>query len=77
MQQAGKFLGISERQVRYLVAEKELPHLYVGKLLKFRPDSLREWVKKEETPSKLKLRSKLTDMPMEEGDQDAQGRAPS
>ena len=42
--QLGERLGITVRHVRHLVAEKRVPYLKVGKLVRFDPDEIVQWL---------------------------------
>jgi excisionase family DNA binding protein len=37
-------LGITERHVRRLVAERRIPFVKVGRFVRFDPDSVRRWL---------------------------------
>lgn len=39
-----QFLGVTERKVRSLIAEGELPHYKVGRVLRFRPEEVGAWL---------------------------------
>jgi excisionase family DNA binding protein len=42
--QLAERLGITVRHVRRLVAEKRVPYLKVGKLVRFDPDEIKQWL---------------------------------
>ncbi len=42
--QLAERLGITVRHVRRLVAEKRVPYLKVGKLVRFNPDEIKQWL---------------------------------
>lgn len=42
--EAARYLNVSERYVRRLVAERRIPFLKVGRLLRFRPHDLEEYL---------------------------------
>jgi len=42
--QAARYLNVNERYVRRLVAERRIPFLKVGRLLRFRPRDLEEYL---------------------------------
>jgi excisionase family DNA binding protein len=42
--EAARYLNVSERYVRRLVAERRVPFLKVGRLLRFRPSDLEEYL---------------------------------
>ena len=42
--QAGEYLGTGERFVRRLVAERRIPFVKLGKLVRFKPDDLDAWI---------------------------------
>jgi excisionase family DNA binding protein len=42
--QLAERLGITVRHVRRLVPEKRLPYLKVGKLVRFDPDQIMQWL---------------------------------
>jgi excisionase family DNA binding protein len=42
--QLAEGLGITVRHVRRLVAEKRVPYLKVGKLVRFDPDEIKQWL---------------------------------
>jgi excisionase family DNA binding protein len=42
--QVAERLGITVRHVRRLVAEKRVPYLKVGKLVRFNPDEIKQWL---------------------------------
>lgn len=42
--QLAERLGITVRHVRRLVAERRVPYLKVGKLVRFRPDEIAAWL---------------------------------
>ena len=42
--QLAERLGITVRHVRRLVPEKRLPYLKVGKLVRFDPDEIKQWL---------------------------------
>jgi excisionase family DNA binding protein len=42
--QLAERLGITVRHVRRLVAEKRVPYLKVGKLVRFDPDEIKRWL---------------------------------
>ena len=44
MRGVANHLFISVRQVRRLVAENRLPHIKIGRLVRFDPDQLDAWV---------------------------------
>ena len=37
-------LGTSHRHIRRLIAEKRIPYLKVGRLIRFDPDEIRDWL---------------------------------
>jgi len=45
--EAAKVLGISPRQVARLAESGELPHVRIGRLVRFPLDALRAWVAKQ------------------------------
>jgi len=46
--EAAQFLGISERTMRQLIAEKRVPFARVGGSLRLRRTALVEWLRQEE-----------------------------
>jgi len=38
-------LGTSTRHIRRLIAERRIPYLKVGKLVRFDPDEINEWLR--------------------------------
>lgn len=42
--QLAERLGITVRHVRRLVAEKRVPYLKVGKLVRLNPDEIKQWL---------------------------------
>jgi excisionase family DNA binding protein len=42
--ETARYLNVSERYVRRLVAERRIPFLKVGRLLRFRPHDLEEYL---------------------------------
>jgi excisionase family DNA binding protein len=42
--QLAERLGTTVRHVRRLVAEKRVPYLKVGKLVRFDPDEIKQWL---------------------------------
>jgi excisionase family DNA binding protein len=42
--QLAECLGITVRHVRRLVAERRVPYVKVGRLVRFDPDSIKEWL---------------------------------
>ena len=47
-EEAAKFLGIKKSTVYAWVAQRRLPYIKVGHLLKFRPRALERWLKERE-----------------------------
>ncbi len=47
-EEAAKFLGIKKSTVYAWVAQRRLPYIKVGRLLKFRPRALERWLKERE-----------------------------
>ncbi len=43
-----EYLACSPKTVRRLVHKQEIPHLYVGSILRFRPEAVRKWVLEQE-----------------------------
>lgn len=50
-QEAALYLGVTERWVRRAVAEKRIPYVKVGKLLRFHTDDLDGWVESRRVPA--------------------------
>lgn len=44
IEQLGEQLGTSTRHIRRLVAERRIPYLKVGKLVRFDPDDINRWL---------------------------------
>jgi excisionase family DNA binding protein len=44
IQTVARSLGISMRQVRRFVAEKQIPFVRVGHLIRFDPEELNDWI---------------------------------
>jgi excisionase family DNA binding protein len=44
IQTVARSLGISMRQVRRFVAERQIPFVRVGHLIRFDPDELNDWI---------------------------------
>ena len=44
--EAAKLLSISPRKLQQLVAARAIPFIRVGRLVRFAPESLRQWVRK-------------------------------
>jgi excisionase family DNA binding protein len=42
--QLAERLGITVRHVRRLVADRKVPYVKVGRLVRFDPDSIKEWL---------------------------------
>ncbi|MFN3217906.1 MAG: helix-turn-helix domain-containing protein [Acidimicrobiales bacterium] len=43
-------LGVTERFVRRLVAERRIPFLKIGKFVRFDPDEIDRWVEERRVP---------------------------
>ena len=43
-------LGITERFVRRLVAERRIPYIKVGRFVRFDPDDLADWIRAARIP---------------------------
>lgn len=46
-----RFLGISERMVQDLASVQKIPHVRIGRLLRFSEDSVRKWFLDQEQAS--------------------------
>lgn len=44
IQETAAWLGVEERHVRRLVAERRIPFIKWGKLLRFDPDAVDDWL---------------------------------
>lgn len=44
LRQLADHLGVNERHVRRLVAERRIPFIKWGRLLRFDPDAIAEWI---------------------------------
>lgn len=44
-------LGVTVRHVRRLVAERRIPYLKWGHLLRFDPDQIAAWLRRQEVPA--------------------------
>ena len=44
-------LGTSHRHIRRLIAEKRIPYVKVGRLIRFDPGEIREWLDRGRHPS--------------------------
>jgi len=54
IEQVAEHLGVEVRHVRRLVAERRIPYIKWGRLLRFAPDEIAEWIdnqKIQATPS--------------------------
>jgi len=49
--EASQFLGLSERTVRRLTSERRIPHIRVGKLIKYTREGLEEYLREEQVRS--------------------------
>ncbi len=49
--QLAERLGITERHVRRLVAEKRVPYLKVGRLVRFDPSEIAKWLRDSAHPA--------------------------
>lgn len=47
---AAEYLGTTERHVRELVYKRQIPHLHVGRLLRFHPDDLDAYIDGRRVP---------------------------
>jgi len=62
-QEVAAMLDLSVRFIAKLVGLGEIPHVKIGKSVRFNPDKIKEWVdKKSNAPSSslVSIRSKLT-----------------
>jgi excisionase family DNA binding protein len=48
--QLAQRLSITVRHVRRLVAERRVPYYKVGRLVRFDPDEITEWLRRERRP---------------------------
>jgi excisionase family DNA binding protein len=46
--QAAELLGLTRKQIYKLAREHQIPHLKVGRYLKFRRESLEAWIREQE-----------------------------
>jgi excisionase family DNA binding protein len=46
--EAAKALGISARKLWGLTASGEIPHMKIGRLVRYRPNALKEWIESQE-----------------------------
>jgi len=51
IEQVAEHLGVSVRHVRRLVAERRIPFIKWGHLLRFDPTQIRSWIADQETPA--------------------------
>jgi excisionase family DNA binding protein len=51
--EAATYLGVSRPCIDKWVRAKFIPCVHIGRLLRFRPETLRNWVKGQEAPPKL------------------------
>lgn len=47
VQEAAQFLNISATKLRLMVATDEIPHVRIGRSIRFLPDELFKWAKRQ------------------------------
>ena len=50
--QLAQQLGITHRHIRRLIAERRIPHVKVGRLIRFDPDEISVWLDEHRRPTR-------------------------
>jgi excisionase family DNA binding protein len=51
--QLAQHLGTSHRHIRRLIAERRIPYVKVGRLVRFDPDEITDWIDRGRRPTEV------------------------